>query len=381
MVSGLKSWAVGALVALLVVNWISGSATAHEIRPAIIAVEARDAGLVQLDVTVNLEALIAGIGPDHADSDSSPNALSYNTLRELPAERLVERFRAHAPTWINGIVLTVDGRVASLALSGIDVPETENTKLARISKVTLVTAPLPGATMFTLAYDRAFGSSVVRSRNADGKISSGIWLKDGTPSPVVRFAGAEPRTRAQIIAEYVYLGFAHIVPKGLDHILFILGLYFLNPAWRPLLTQMTVFTIAHTITLALGMFGQISISPHIVEPLIAASIVYVAVENLATSRMTMWRPLVVFAFGLLHGLGFASVLGEVGPPPGEYLTGLIAFNVGVEGGQLAVIALAWMATGFWFSHRRWYRGWIAQPASVCIAVVGAYWTLQRVFLE
>ncbi len=206
-------------------------------------------------------------------------------------------------------------------------------------------------------------------------------MKDGTPSPVMGFAGAVPSSRAQIIAEYVYLGFTHIVPKGVDHILFVLGLYFLNPAWRPLLTQVTVFTVAHTITLALGMFGQISISPDIVEPLIAASIVYVAVENLATSRLTMWRPLVVFAFGLLHGLGFASVLGEVGLPPGEHLTGLIAFNIGVEGGQLAVIASAWIATGFWFSHQRWYRGRIAQPASICIALVGACWTLQRVFFE
>ncbi len=171
MVSRLKSWVAGALGVLLALNWICSTATAHEIRPAIIAIEARDAGLVQLDVTVNLEALIAGIGPDHAESDSSPNAQSYNALRELPAGRLAERFRAHAPTWINGIVLTVDGPVAPLALSVIDVPEVGNTKLARISKVTLATAPLPGATTFTLAYDRAFGSSVVRSRDADGKTS------------------------------------------------------------------------------------------------------------------------------------------------------------------------------------------------------------------
>ncbi len=356
-------------------------ANAHEIRPGVVTIQRTDAARIAVEMTINLEALIAGIGPEHADTDNSPSALTYNELRNLPPEILVPRFQIHARTWLDGIALTVDRGKVPLEVTAISVPNIGNTKLARISNVTLATAPLHNATAFTFTYDRAFGSIVVRSRGTDGTIIAADWLKEGATSPTIVLDGVVPINRWQLISEYMKLGFIHILPQGLDHILFVLGLFFLNPALKPLLTQVTVFTVAHTMTLALGVFGVVSVSSTISEPLIAASIIYVAVENLATSRMTMWRPLVVFAFGLLHGLGFASVLRELGLPQGEYLTGLIAFNVGVEGGQLAVIALAWIITGFWFSKQLWYRARIAQPASLCIALIGAFWTFQRVFLE
>jgi hypothetical protein len=123
----------------------------------------------------------------------------------------------------------------------------------------------------------------------------------------------------------------------------------------------------------------VSLPSTIVEPLIAASIVYVAVENIATSRLHAWRPFVVFGFGLLHGMGFAGVLEEIGLPREQALTGLITFNVGVELGQLAVISIAYGLVGHWFKDRSWYRARIVVPASALIAVVGAYWTVERVF--
>ena len=147
---------------------------------------------------------------------------------------------------------------------------------------------------------------------------------------------------------------------------------------RPLLTQVTAFTVAHTVTLALASLGVISISPNVVEPLIAASIVYVAVENVFFQRMTPWRTVVVFGFGLLHGLGFASVLGEIGLNPARFVTGLIGFNIGVELGQLSVILGAFVAVGLWFGRKPWYRAMIAVPASVAIAATGAFWFGQRV---
>jgi hypothetical protein len=87
---------------------------------------------------------------------------------------------------------------------------------------------------------------------------------------------------------------------------------------------------------------------------------------------------VVFGFGLLHGLGFAGVLHEIGLPRADYVTGLVAFNLGVEFGQLAVIALAFAATGLWFRTQPWYRARIVMPASLLIAIVGLYWTVERV---
>jgi hypothetical protein len=180
------------------------------------------------------------------------------------------------------------------------------------------------------------------------------------------------------LADYIVIGFEHIVPKGLDHILFVVGLFLLSPSLRPLMWQVTGFTLAHSVTLALGIYGVVRISPAIVEPLIAASIVFVAVENLFTNRLQRWRPFVVFGFGLLHGLGFAGVLAEVGLPPPQFLQALIGFNLGVELGQLTVIAACFLAVGLWFRHRRWYRGAITMPASALVALVAAFWFFERI---
>ncbi len=180
------------------------------------------------------------------------------------------------------------------------------------------------------------------------------------------------------VVKYVQLGFVHIVPKGLDHILFVLGLLFLSYRIKPLVWQISAFTLAHTVTLALTTYGVISLPSSIVEPLIALSIVFIAVENLVSDKMHPWRPLVVFGFGLLHGMGFAGVLSEVGLPDDSYLSALIAFNVGVELGQLAVVAIA-MLLLFKSFQQPWYRRYIAMPASVAIGCVGLFWTLERLF--
>jgi hypothetical protein len=126
----------------------------------------------------------------------------------------------------------------------------------------------------------------------------------------------------------------------------------------------------------LGASGFIVLPSAIVEPLIAASIVYVAIENLFTTRLHVWRLPVVFAFGLLHGLGFAGVLGEIGLPPDQFLASLLAFNLGVEAGQLSVVALAWLAVG-WFRGNYKYHKWVAAPASLAIAAVAVFWVFDR----
>ncbi len=177
--------------------------------------------------------------------------------------------------------------------------------------------------------------------------------------------------------QYQLLGFTHILPKGLDHILFVLGLYLLSTKLRPLLWQITMFTLAHTLTLGLAASGYVQLPAGIVEPLIAASIVYVAIENLLTTRMQPWRPALVFAFGLLHGLGFAGVLSELGLPADRFGEALVGFNIGVEMGQLTVVALAFAAIG-WFRNRSWYRSAFVIPGSIAIALTGAYWFVERV---
>jgi hydrogenase/urease accessory protein HupE len=195
----------------------------------------------------------------------------------------------------------------------------------------------------------------------------------------------EPPSAVKVFFIYVKLGFDHILPKGLDHILFILGLFLFSARLKPLLYQVTAFTLAHSITLALSIYGVFSLPSHIVEPLIALSIVYVAFENIVktqsdSNKSYAWRPLVVFAFGLLHGLGFAGVLSQLGLPQGDYLLGLLAFNIGVELGQLAVIAMAWLLV-FRIYRCNWYANRIIIPCSIFIALVGLYWSIERIFLN
>ena len=180
------------------------------------------------------------------------------------------------------------------------------------------------------------------------------------------------------IGRYIVVGFHHIIPEGTDHILFVLGLFLFSARLGPLLWQVSAFTVAHSITLGLALYGVVRLPSSITEPLIAASIVFVAVENIFTKEIKPWRYAVVFCFGLVHGLGFASAFADVGLPRENFLIGLVGFNLGVECGQLAVIAGAFLAVG-WFRHKPWYRRVIVIPASSVIALIALFWTVERIF--
>ena len=187
-------------------------------------------------------------------------------------------------------------------------------------------------------------------------------------------------SRTDVALLYLKLGFEHILPLGMDHILFILCLCLLNPTLKPLLIQATTFTVAHSITLGLAMYGFITPPSNIVEPIIALSIMFVALENIITDKLKTTRLLIVFAFGLIHGMGFASVLTELGLPQEQFFNGLIAFNVGVELGQVAVILSFWALIGAWFGKNIAYRRYIVIPASLVIAVVSLYWVIEKTII-
>jgi hypothetical protein len=186
-------------------------------------------------------------------------------------------------------------------------------------------------------------------------------------------------SRKDVFFIYLELGFTHIIPLGFDHILFIISLFLLSPKLKPIIWQATAFTVAHSITLGLAMFGVIKAPGYIVEPIIALSIVFVAVENIITAELKPTRLLIVFAFGLIHGLGFAGVLKDLGLPEKEFMNALISFNIGVELGQLAIIIAAWFLVGKWFNKKPWYRKYIVNPVSAVIALIALYWTVERIF--
>ncbi|WP_462251804.1 HupE/UreJ family protein [Ferruginibacter sp.] len=191
--------------------------------------------------------------------------------------------------------------------------------------------------------------------------------------------GLSKLSKTEVAGIYLQLGFTHILPLGLDHILFVLSLFLLNPKLKPVLWQATAFTVAHTITLGLAMYKVIKPPVNVVEPVIALSIMYVALENIFSSKLKASRIGVVFLFGLIHGMGFASVLTELGLPKNAYFSSLLMFNLGVELGQVTVILAAFFLIGKIFGNKSYYRNRIVIPLSILIAAIAAYWLVERIF--
>ncbi|WP_262383884.1 HupE/UreJ family protein [Hymenobacter lutimineralis] len=206
-----------------------------------------------------------------------------------------------------------------------------------------------------------------------------LWLLPRLAEAHVLDQDLSKLSRTDVLSTYLLVGYKHILPLGLDHILFVVSLYLLEPKLRSVLWQATAFTVAHSITLGLSMYGFISPPASIVEPVIALSILFVALENIITERLNPWRLAVVFGFGLIHGMGFASALTSVGLPQTSFLESLLAFNVGVELGQVTVILLLYALIGRWFAGKPWYKQRIVIPASVVIGLIAAYWTVERIF--
>lgn len=366
-----------ALLVLAYVSWPHAT-YAHEIRPAIVTVTFKADGHYLIDISANMEAVLAGISPIHSDTNESPNAQSYNQLRAMSPADLKTRIQDFAITYLAGIIVEFDGARGKPVLESLDVPEIGDLQRARLTTLHLTGTIPSGAREFRWNYSAEFGSSVLRLQREGREDMTAFWLKEGTQSEPYRLTGeAQIVSRVEVAERYTILGFTHILPKGLDHILFVLGLFLLSTKWKPLLIQVTSFTVAHTITLGLSIYGFVALSPNIVEPLIAASIVYVAVENVITTELKPWRAFVVFGFGLLHGMGFAGVLAEIGLPRSDFLTALLTFNLGVEFGQLAVIVLAYLLIGVWGKGKDWYRPRVVRPISLLIAAVGLFWTIER----
>lgn len=351
---------------------------AHEVMPAV-ADLTLDGDTATLEITLNAEAMLAGIDlAELADTDESSRADHYDRVRALPPAELEAAFRSHWTELSASVRLLADDRPVELQLESVVVPDVPDDRIPRDTRIRAEGELPQFATVVKFGWARELGTLVLRQQGVEDGYTG--YLVNGQLSPEIPREGIRRLGFWETFGSYIPVGFDHIVPKGLDHILFVLGLFFLAPRIRPLLIQVSVFTLAHTASLALGALGWISVSPAVVEPLIALSIVYVAVENIVLKDLSAWRPVVIFMFGLLHGLGFASVLEEFGLPASQFAAGLIGFNVGVELGQLTVLGGAFLAVGLWFREKSWYRPAIAVPASLAVAATGAWWCVERVFL-
>lgn len=295
---------------------------------------------------------------------------------QLPPAQLRARLQSLAPQLADAVEIRFGNvRVA---------PRVDVLPIDEQAQPTSVTVRFTGeipkqAGPFVWQYHLTYAAYALALENEGHGAAVRQWLDgDQASVPFSLARDVLPPTRLEVVRQYLALGYTHIVPYGLDHILFVLGIFLLSTKLKPVLMQVTAFTIAHSITLGLTIYGLVHVSPRIVEPMIALSIAYVAIENLTTSQLKPWRVAIVFAFGLLHGMGFAGVLAELGLPRSEFLPALVSFNVGVEAGQLSVIATAYLLVAWWAQTKPWYRHRFVMPASALIAATGIFWTIQRI---
>ena len=353
-------------------------------KPALVEISVFSDAQVSVEIRTSIEALLTGINGRYRNTQDAPNADEYDALRELKAEDLRKQFVAFHPVLLEGVELRVDGVVVPLEMGVIDIAPPGYTKVPRASVIRLVGRIPEGSKSLQWYYPAKFGDQAVRVRQVNAEAgeyhwSGHQWVKEDVPSEPFSLTEVFTKPTFWSVAEmYIEAGFLHIVPKGLDHILFILGIFLISMRLKPLLLQATMFTIAHSLTLSLGVFGLVNLPPQVVEPLIALSIAYVAFENLASGRLSRFRLPVVFAFGLLHGLGFASILTEFGLPEDLYVAALLWFNVGVEFGQIALLIFAYLAITIWFGNPSVYRRFVVLPGSLAIGGLGAYWMVERV---
>ena len=342
------------------------AANAHEIGKTQVQASLRD-GAYQIDVVVDPDALLPTLEAYAAGPIS----------RDLPRDERDRRIAALSTVFLERVGVSFDGLPAASAFEYVSSSAFNDFAQAP-SKVRLRGTVPGGSSAFAFTYGLALGTYALNVRIGDGPVQT-QWVVGGAASdPVSLAAPLPPPTRAEIGWQYFVLGFTHILPNGFDHVLFVVGIFLLTSRWRSIVAQVSTFTVAHSITLALTMYGIVSLPAKVVEPMIALSIAYVAIENLVVSELKPWRLALVFSFGLLHGMGFAGVLRDLGLPRPAFLTALVTFNVGVEAGQLSVIALAFVGCAYWQHRDRVaYRRFIVVPASFAIALTGLFWTIQR----
>ena len=356
---------------------------ADVVKPALVEISVYSKGETHTEVRASIEALLTGINGRYKNTQEAPNADEYDALRVMEPEDLRKEWQAFEQEFLQRIDIRFDGQRVEQRVESVKIPAPGYTKVPRISVINLVGEAPRNAQELTWYYPLAFGDNAARVRQVNEAKeqwhwSQYQWMRTDEPSqPFSLNEVFAKRPVTDVIIDYISVGFEHIVPAGMDHILFILGIFLLSTRLKPLLWQVTMFTVAHTITLGLAASGLVELPPSIVQPLIALSIAYIAIENIWHKELHRGRLVLVFGFGLLHGMGFASMLKDFGMPKDAFFTALLSFNVGVELGQLTVIAAAMLLLGFWASHRDWYRRVVVIPVSLIIGVIGLYWTWDR----
>ena len=362
------------LIKILFVS-LASNAQSHEVNPAIADILQKKDG-VQLEIRLNIEALLSGIDLSNvSNTDEAKQSAKYDFYRGRSEIDLKSDFSKIWPSLETKIKIKQDNELVALKLKNIIVEGQENFDYPRFSTIVFV-ASVDSYRPFSFQWSKAYGDIVLRGPGNENGFTQ--YLQAGIESSDITIDEQPEYKFSKVFFEYIPVGFTHIIPKGLDHILFVVGIFFLSTKLSALFWQITFFTLAHSVTLAMASLGIVKISPSIVEPLIAASIVYVAVENFYSKTLNLRRSIIVFCFGLLHGLGFASVLEDFGLPVQQFVPALVGFNIGVELGQISIVLILFGLIGYWFNTKNWYRKLITLPISSVVGLIGLYWFFERV---
>ena len=215
--------------------FITFVAEAHRIRPAITSLYPQAGKSIRAEIQVNLEALIAGIGTEHQDTDDSAVSVEYNRLRAMPSAELQQVFQGFASKFMVQMEIRLDGRPAGEGLVQVVIAEQEDLELARFSVIVLELPISNGTSRLDWKMSPEFGDHVIRLMNREGEVVSTQWVRNGERSPPISLEGLSQGDFLSRLLEYMKIGFTHIFPKGLDHILFVLGLFLLSARCKPLL--------------------------------------------------------------------------------------------------------------------------------------------------
>ena len=361
--------------------FISLSLKSHEIKPSIADFSINESSLT-FEIRLNAELILSGIdASDIQNTDNSNLSFKYDDLRKLPNNDLKENIMSNWDNISQNIYIKLDGDVQELNLLSIEIINQRNYEVTRDTIISFHIPLDKKNTSFSFSMSKKFGSIILREQNLNKKVDQLYtnYLNSGDASDLINLNHTVALTKINSFIKYLFLGIEHIIPKGLDHMLFIIGLFLFSNLIRPLLLQVTMFTIAHTITLVIASLSLITVNASIVEPLIALSIVYIGVENIFKKYSnTKIRYYVIFLFGLLHGLGFALVLKDVGLDYSNLLINLVSFNIGVEIAQIFILFLLFLTIGLFFSKKKYYKIIFQIPLSLFISLIAIYWFVERI---
>ena len=356
-------------------------AISHEIRPSIADYKIEE-NILYFDIRLNAELILSGINASNiTDTNSSPLSATYDDLRSLTRENLKILLIESWDDIQSKINLNINEVSTKFELVDINIEANRDFEISRDSILYLKYELDEDDEFLTFKWSEKYGPIIIREINELKKEDDLYteYLQAGLQTDKIFIKSENTQSIFKSIINYFILGIQHIIPKGLDHILFIVGLFFFSVTLRPLLIQVTMFTIAHSITLIFVSVSYINVNPLIVEPIIALSIAYVGIENIFKQYVKEYlRYIIIFFFGLLHGLGFALVLSDIGYQSSKLILNLISFNLGIEAAQIFIILSLYVLLGIKFSNKKYYRYIFQVPVSLCIALIGIYWFFDRI---